>query len=560
MAEADERPSGGGDGKTVKYPVGFRFKPTLRELVEFYLLPKLLDKPTVPNVAVIEADAYECDPEILTKRYEARGADENWYFLSPRSRRYPGGDRPTRRTADNRGRWKPSTGQSKPGKDAAAGHSKAKKGLKKNLSVGAVEFTENTLAYYLGEPRNETKTKWLMHELTVPETEKEKDLGSPTAEKPRDHMLLNKYVMCRIYKSPLKKWKELENEGGSTSSALTSDEEVPTSSQSVPVLESSKEASAPTPPPSSKRAGKRPATEQPSGHANAPNKRASSQQQNMLQPGPPVPTTHANGGCGVRAPPAGAAGYYHGGVPGLPQLVHWPPATYNSMQGPVQLQQLPLVYGQAPAQGPPVLKQFPPHRAAAAATVPDSLGRNMMMPMRPPNLAAGQPVQPPSFFPRPPRQQQQQPEETEEMMQQRVYAQLIAEMKLQKAMQERAPCAGQQQIAPTASTQPACFDEGASHPAGTEFVSPRTQFPAPDNFYPCCNGVQQLQQSSPAIPAASSVPDQGASSSPVEATPAAANAHSELPMPGDADEGSGEGNCYNYYTKQLFADFDAAED
>ncbi|CAN6240447.1 unnamed protein product [Urochloa humidicola] len=419
MAEAEERPSGGGDGMKVTYPAGFRFKPTLRELVEFYLLPKLLDKPTVPNDAVIEADAYECDPEILTRKYEARGADENWYFLSPRSRRYPGGDRPTRRTADNRGRWKPSTGQSKPGKDAAAGHSKAKKGPKKNLGVGAVEFTENTLAYYVGEPRNEIKTKWLMHELTIPdpEPEKEKDLGSPTAaEKPRDHMLLNKYVMCRIYKSPLRKWKELENEEGSTSSALTCDEEVPTSSQSMPVLESSAETSVPPPPSSIKRAGKRPAAEQPSGHANAPNKRASSQ--NTMPPaGLPVPMTHANGG-GMRAPPGGAAGYYHGGVSGLPQLVQWPPATYSSMQyssmqGPVQLQQPPLMYGPAPIQRPPVLKMYHPHRAAAA-TVPDSLGRTVMMPMPPSNLAAGRPAQPPFFLPRPPRQQQQE-EEDEEM-------------------------------------------------------------------------------------------------------------------------------------------------
>jgi len=144
MAGVAERPSGGGDDEEGNYPVGFRFKPTLRELVEFYLRPKLLDKPTVPNDAVIEADAYECHPEILTKRYQKRGADDNWYFLSPRSRRYPGGDRPTRRTADNRGRWKPSTGQSKPGrkKKGAADHSKASKGRpRKNLSVGAIEFT-----------------------------------------------------------------------------------------------------------------------------------------------------------------------------------------------------------------------------------------------------------------------------------------------------------------------------------------------------------------------------------------------------------------------------------
>ena len=69
MAGVVERPSGGGDDAEGNYPVGFRFKPTLRELVEFYLLPKLLDKPTVPNDAVIEADAYECHPEILTSKH-----------------------------------------------------------------------------------------------------------------------------------------------------------------------------------------------------------------------------------------------------------------------------------------------------------------------------------------------------------------------------------------------------------------------------------------------------------------------------------------------------------
>ena len=69
MAGVAERPSRGGDDEEGNYPVGFRFKPTLRELVEFYLLPKLLDKPTVPNDAVIEADAYECHPEILTSKH-----------------------------------------------------------------------------------------------------------------------------------------------------------------------------------------------------------------------------------------------------------------------------------------------------------------------------------------------------------------------------------------------------------------------------------------------------------------------------------------------------------
>ncbi|KAF8656361.1 hypothetical protein HU200_060743 [Digitaria exilis] len=489
----EERPSGGGDDKK-RYPVGFRFTPTLRELVEFYLLPKLLDQPTVPNDAIIEADAYECDPEILTKKYEERGVDDDWFFLSPRSRRYPGGDRPTRRTADNRGRWKPSTGQSKPGKNAAAGHSKGRKGLGKNLSVGAVDFTENTLAYYLGEPKDETKTKWLMQELTVPEPEKERD---PDA-KPRDHMLLNKYVMCKIYKSPLKKWKEREaadEAGCSTSSTPALDKDVPSSSQSGPAPpESAGEASV-TPTPSSKREGKRPALEQPSEHSSAPNKRAGSKQMIM----PP----------GV----VGAAGEYYHGVPGPPSLMQWPPAMYNSMQGPVQLQRPPQMYmhnRMAPVQGPPVLKLHPPHRAAATAS---GGPRGSTMVMHPPNqVFARQPVWPPTF-PQPPQQQQQ-----------RVLMQLLDVMKSQIALKESASFAGQQQQ----NTQPAWFDdEGANHPASaaTVFV-PYHQFPAPHNLYHCSDVQlqqhQQQQQSSSAIATASVLPGPGAAA-PVEATTLAAD-------------------------------------
>ena len=49
------------------------------------------------------------------------------------------------------------------------------------------------LAYYVGEPRNknETKTKWLMHELTVPELDKEKGPENAAGEKPRDHMVVS---------------------------------------------------------------------------------------------------------------------------------------------------------------------------------------------------------------------------------------------------------------------------------------------------------------------------------------------------------------------------------
>lgn len=61
--------AGGGEGgnKTGKrkYPTGFRFQPTDEELVEFYLLPKLQGRPTVPNDAIIEANVYEFQPQTL---------------------------------------------------------------------------------------------------------------------------------------------------------------------------------------------------------------------------------------------------------------------------------------------------------------------------------------------------------------------------------------------------------------------------------------------------------------------------------------------------------------
>jgi hypothetical protein len=71
MAGGEEGPSssGGGDNTNGKYPLGFRFKPTDQEVVEFYLLPKLQDKPTVPNDVIIEDDVYSCDQEMLTRKH-----------------------------------------------------------------------------------------------------------------------------------------------------------------------------------------------------------------------------------------------------------------------------------------------------------------------------------------------------------------------------------------------------------------------------------------------------------------------------------------------------------
>ncbi|CAD6340846.1 unnamed protein product [Miscanthus lutarioriparius] len=483
----------------------------------------------------------DSDESPLPEKYKESGVDDTWYFLSPRYRKYRAGDRPVRRTADDRGRWKPSTGQSKPPEeeDASTSHSKAKKAA----------FSENTLAYYVGSTKDETKTKWLMHELVVPKTPDNGFHIKSAAAEPRDDMLLNRYVVCRIYKSPLRKWKEIEEAAA----------EVPTPSQpSGPPPERVGEAAAQAPSSRQQPPAKRPAVERPatSGHTGAPNKGVS-QMTLFLGGGRSAPTRGNGGGSSVRMPPvgagAGAAGH-HG--PGLPALVHWPPPVYNSMQGPVQVQQPPLVYGygnraagtpSTNGQAAPVLRLPPPHRAAA--TAPNSLGPKTMM--RPPNLAAGQPARLPS-----PRQQQQQhppppPPETEEACRNRVYARLIAEMKLQKAQQDSAARAGQQRIGQTASAQPACFhDEGGDRPAGAEAMVSPAQFPAPHGGcpYSSSNVAQrpQWQQSSSVAPAPAAV----------EKAPAAENVPSKQSVPPAPGANEGSCNC-NYRRQHYFADFDS---
>ncbi|XBI57802.1 hypothetical protein VPH35_039127 [Triticum aestivum] len=141
----------------MNYPVGFRFAPTDEELVEYYLLPRLQGRQQVPNHAIIEDNVYRCHPdELVNGKYKDKGQDNNWFFLTSRTRKYVNGGRPARTTDDGRGRWKASTGTTE--------------------VVGAtVTYKESGLAYHEGPIKTEKKAKWLMHELTVPEYENKLD-------------------------------------------------------------------------------------------------------------------------------------------------------------------------------------------------------------------------------------------------------------------------------------------------------------------------------------------------------------------------------------------------
>lgn len=78
--------------------------------------------------------------------------------------------RPSRRTADERGRWKPSTGRSEK-KPEASGEATPDQAVEKLCGDGTIKYYVNTLAYHVGPAKQEKKTKWLMHELTMPDYE-----------------------------------------------------------------------------------------------------------------------------------------------------------------------------------------------------------------------------------------------------------------------------------------------------------------------------------------------------------------------------------------------------
>ncbi|CAN6217903.1 unnamed protein product [Urochloa humidicola] len=219
---------GGGEGK---FPIGFRFKPKDEELVEYYLLPRLQGRPTVPNDSVVEANVYACHPDTLTSEYRS-GGQEEWYFLSPRSRMYGNGVRPARKTRDGRGRWKAST---------------ATKEVAEEVVCNGIKFCKSVLNYFEGNPKKEARTKWIMLELTVPEYEIKLD-------KPGAKNMLDEFVMCKIYVSPQHKKKGDADEEEGTSSSFEEEEEA----CSTPHSHGPAEPNLPE-----KQAGKRPMVEHP---------------------------------------------------------------------------------------------------------------------------------------------------------------------------------------------------------------------------------------------------------------------------------------------------------
>nr|GEU67778.1 NAC domain-containing protein 2-like [Tanacetum cinerariifolium] len=122
---------------------------------------------SVPIIA--EIDLYKFDPWQLPDM--ALYGEKEWYFFSPRDRKYPNGSRPNR--AAGTGYWK-ATGADKPiGKPKPVGIKKA-------------------LVFYAGKAPRGVKTNWIMHEYRLANVDR-------SAGKRNNNLRLDDWVLCRIY-------------------------------------------------------------------------------------------------------------------------------------------------------------------------------------------------------------------------------------------------------------------------------------------------------------------------------------------------------------------------
>ncbi|KAJ7964404.1 NAC domain containing protein [Quillaja saponaria] len=152
----------------VSLPPGFRFHPTDEELVAYYLKRKINGRQIELEV-IPEVDLYKCEPWDLPGKSLLPGKDLEWYFFSPRDRKYPNGSRTNRAT--KAGYWKAT------GKDRKVNSQSRAVGMKK------------TLVYYRGRAPHGSRSDWVMHEYRLDERECETSSA-----------LQDAYALCRIFK------------------------------------------------------------------------------------------------------------------------------------------------------------------------------------------------------------------------------------------------------------------------------------------------------------------------------------------------------------------------
>ncbi|XXG46159.1 hypothetical protein AAC387_Pa02g1074 [Persea americana] len=159
------------DRRRLYLPPGYRFHPNDDELICGYLLPKMQNTP-LPWNHIKDVNLYDYNPEELAAKYEC--SDREWFFFTPRDRKYKNGSRPNR--AAGRGYWK-ATGADKP----------------INSDCKTVGFRK-ALVFYIGKPPKGKKTNWIMYEFRV----KEGVFEGIFPKRNRSSMRLDDWVLCKI--------------------------------------------------------------------------------------------------------------------------------------------------------------------------------------------------------------------------------------------------------------------------------------------------------------------------------------------------------------------------
>ncbi|KAL9259428.1 NAC domain-containing protein [Drosera capensis] len=153
-------------------PPGFRFHPTDDELVTHYLCPKWASLPiAVPIIA--ELDLYKYDPWNLPEL--ALYGEKEWYFFTPRDRKYPNGSRPNR--AAGSGYWK-ATGADKP------------VGNPRQVAI------KKARVFYVGKAPKGDKTNWIMHEYRLADVDQ-------SARKKGNNGLRSQIQVAHIQHTPI---------------------------------------------------------------------------------------------------------------------------------------------------------------------------------------------------------------------------------------------------------------------------------------------------------------------------------------------------------------------
>ncbi|CAI9770826.1 unnamed protein product [Fraxinus pennsylvanica] len=171
-----------------KFPPGIRFHPSDEELIIYYLQMKVKSLPLPANL-MTDIELYKYNPWELPKK--AVFGEDEWFFFTPRDRKYPNGGRPNRTAAS--GFWK-ATGTDKP---IAGSSGSGRIGVKKDL------------IFYKGKTPKGVKTDWIMTEYRLPDT-----TSRPLRSK--GSMRLDDWVLCRVRQKGNKSknaWEVQHNSG-----------------------------------------------------------------------------------------------------------------------------------------------------------------------------------------------------------------------------------------------------------------------------------------------------------------------------------------------------------